>query len=174
VRVPARLSRASDGVGLWSATYDQPSRDLLRLQESVARVVAAALPTRFDAPLEARALRRTTRDPEAYALYLQGRYFWNRRTPDATRRGVALFERAIARDSQYVLADAGLASAHAAMAVNSQAPPGVAPPKAVAAARKALALDPTLGDAHATLGLLRAFSDWDWAGADAEFGAPSS
>jgi TolB-like protein len=168
-RVTAQLAGGTDGVHLWAATYDEKARDLFTMYDAIAAAVTDAIQTKLGAPLDAARPRRTTTDPVAHALYLQGRFYWNRRTPDASQRSVALYEQAIARDSTYALAYAGIGDVYAAMAVNNQSLPGVAPPKAVAAARRALALDPSLGEPHATLGLMRAFADWDWTGADAEF-----
>ena len=166
VRVTVQVIRAADGSHVMAETFEESARDLLRVQQRVAQSVVARLHPQVAAePL----VRRSTVDAEAFTLYLRARYFWNMRTLDAMRQSIALFEQAIARDSGYALAWAGLAAVHAAMATNGQAPPGVAPPKADAAAKRALALDASLGEAHATLGLMRGFSDWDWEAADREF-----
>ena len=169
VRITVQLDRATDGVQLWAASFDEPTASLLRAEETVARSVVGAFARTFSPALELTPPRPPTRDAEAYAAYLKGRYYFNRRDPASMKRAIALFSDAITRDSSFALAYSGLAAVHATMAINSQSPPGVGPPLAELAARTALLRDSTLGEAHATLGLMRAFAHWDWTEADAEF-----
>lgn len=170
VRITVQLERASDGVHLWAASFDEPSRNLLRAEETVANAVVGAFARTFSPALELAPPKPPTGDATAYAAYLRARYYFNRRDVASMNRAIALYQDAIARDSSFALAYSGLAAVHASMAINSQIPPGVGPPLAEAAARAALARDSTIGEAHATLGLMRAFAHWDWTGADAEFG----
>lgn len=169
VRITVQLDRAADGVQLWAASFDEPSTALLRAEETVAKSVVGAFARTFSPALELTPPRPPTRDAEAYAAYLKARYYFNRRDTASMHRAIGLFSDAIARDSSFALAYSGLAGVHATMAINSQTPPGVGPPLAETAARMALLRDSTLGEAHATLGLMRAFAHWDWTGADAEF-----
>ncbi len=169
IRITVQLNRASDGVHVWAASFDEPSSNLLHADETVARAVVEAFGHSRLPAVEMSAPRPPTNDAQAYALYLKARYYMNRRDITSMNRAVALFEEAIGRDSSFALALSGLAATHATMAINSQTPPGVGPPKAEEAARRALAIDSTIGEAHATLGLMRAFAQWDWAGADSEF-----
>ncbi len=168
-RVSVALIDATDGVSLWAETFTVERRALFTLYDDVAHAVVDETNRRLNSTVREPSRRVALRDPEAHLLYLEARYHWNKRAPASLERSVALYQQAIARDSTYALAHAGLADSYATMAVNSVTPPGVSPPKAVAAARRAIALDPTLGEPHATLALMRAFQDYDWAGADREF-----
>ena len=111
-----------------------------------------------------------TRDLAAYQLYLQGRYFWNKRDEAGLLRSLDSFEKALAIDPQYALAHAGMADAYVILGGNGHRPPSDMFPKAKAAAERALALDGSLSQPHATLGLALTQYDWDFAGALREYG----
>ena len=130
-----------------------------------ARAIGARL-SRGDRPL----VQHSTDNPQAYDLYLKGRYFWNQRaSPPALRRAIGYFEQAIALDSSYARAWAGLADAYSLMPAFGDAPPSDAFTTAKAAAQRAVALDSTLAEAHTSLGIIAVFHDWDWATAAREF-----
>ncbi|MCC7132085.1 MAG: tetratricopeptide repeat protein [Gemmatimonadales bacterium] len=167
-RVTVQLIGTTDGLHRWAASYDSRSSDLISLQETVAREVTAALGREFGLAL-AGGRRRPTDDPVAYDLYLQARHFWNRRTPEAMARSIDLYRQAIGRDSSFALAHAGLGATYAAMSLNNMATPEAGPPAAIEAAETARRLDPSLGEAYATLGLMRGFAGWDWVAADSLF-----
>ncbi|MGE0440092.1 MAG: tetratricopeptide repeat protein [Gemmatimonadales bacterium] len=167
-RVTVQLIGTADGLHRWAASYDSESRDLVSLQETVAREVTAALGRQFGVTLAGGA-RRTTTNPAAYELYLEARHFWNRRTPEAMARAIERYRQAIARDSNFALAYAGLGATYAAMSLNNMAPPETGPAAAIEAAETARRLDPALGEAYATLGLMRGFAGWDWVAADSLF-----
>jgi tetratricopeptide (TPR) repeat protein len=112
--------------------------------------------------------RRATESGEAYELYLQGRYHLAKQTFDDWRKGVAAFERAIALDSKYALAHAGLADAYV-LASNVYLPPAEAMPRARDAATRVLDLDPELAEGHVALGQVRLWYEWDRTGAESEF-----
>lgn len=169
LRITVQLERTSDGAHIWSASFDEQSDNLLLAEETVARAVVGAFGRTVSPALGLAAPRAPTSDATAYAAYLKARYYSNRRDIGSMNRAIESFSEAIARDSNFALAYSGLAAAHATMAINSQTPPGVGPPLAEAAAEAALRRDSTLGEAHATLGVMRAFAHWDWRGADAEF-----
>jgi TolB-like protein/Flp pilus assembly protein TadD len=168
-RVSVKLIDAIEGVSVWAETFTVDRRDLFTVYDDVAQAVADETNRRLHINAREPSRRVALRDPQAHILYLEARYHWNKRAPASIERSVVLYQQAIARDSTYALAYAGLADSYATMAVNSVSAPGVSPPKAVAAARRAIALDPTLGEPHAALALMRAFQDYDWAGADREF-----
>ncbi|MBC8087499.1 MAG: hypothetical protein H7Z40_09540 [Phycisphaerae bacterium] len=168
-RVTAQLISATDGVHLWASTFDIDKTDLFKAYDDIAHSVTSEINRQLHANITRVPTRLATRDPQAHALFLEARFNWNKRTPDAIKRSVTLYGQALRRDSAYALAYAGLADAYATMAVNSITKAGESPPKAIAAAERAIQLDPTLGEPHAAIGLMRAFQYYDWTGADAEF-----
>lgn len=163
LRVTARLLRVADGRQLWSERFDEKSTDIFVVQDSIADRVAAALALTLS-PAEKRRLgRRATNDAVAYDLYLNGRYFWNRRgSPDDLRKAIGFYSRAVERDPQFALAYSGLADALAVQGVFGVRAPQDVYPKALAAADRALELDPDLAEAHATRGHLRLNFNYDW------------
>src|ERR1051325_3015717 len=168
LRVTAQLIKTSDGLHLWSQNFDRDAADIFAVQDEVARAVVAALPgrTRPAAPEPGRA----TRNPAAYESYLQGLFSWNRRTEADLQEAVRFFQQAIAQDSTYADAWAGLADAYVLRPFYSSfITTRETVPKAEAAARRALALNPRLGPAHAALAYALMNYDWQWARADSEF-----
>lgn len=166
-RIGVQLISATDGLERWSVVYDIERRDA----DDVYVTIAAAVVQEINRHSMSGAVFRTppAADTGARRLYREARYLWSKRTPESLRRSVELFEAALTRDSTFALAAAGLADAYATMAVNNVTAPGESPPRAIAAAQRAITLDPALGEPHATLGLMRAFHQWDWTGADTEF-----
>ena len=113
--------------------------------------------------------RRYTSDTEAYELYLKGRFFWYKRTPQATAKAAEYFQRALERDPGYALAYAGIADCYRTLSIMSDAPSRESFPKAKQAALKALEIDNSLAEAHTALGSVEYFFEWDWAAAEKEF-----
>ena len=171
VRISVALIRVSDQTSLWSESYDRDLRDILEVQTEVARAVAKEIAIKISTAEQARLARRGPVDPEAYSAYLRGRFFWNRRSGDAIRKALAQFEDAIARDGRYAPAHTGIADCYAALASIQigAMPPNDAMPKALAAAGKALELDPTLAEAHTSLGHARFWFEWNWPAAERSF-----
>jgi serine/threonine-protein kinase len=161
VRITAQLIEAETGVYLWSETYDREMRDLLALQEELARAIVGVLQLRLVPGPEAM-LRRSGGSFEAYNFYLKGRFVWNRRTDVGLRQSITFFERAIREDPTCALAFAGLADAYSLLCDFGFMSPVEAMPKAREAALKALDLDPSLAEAHTSLGFIRATYDWAW------------
>jgi serine/threonine-protein kinase len=167
LRITTQLVSAGDNGVLWTATYDRKLEDVFAVQEEIANAIVAALPLTPEAHA-ARVGTIQSRDLATYDLYLKGRYFWSRRSPPDLRRAVDYFQQAIARDSTYAQAYAGLADARVLLVILGDSPPAEQVPLARAAATAAIRLDSTLSEAHAALGnILEAF-DWDRAGADRE------
>jgi TolB-like protein len=170
LRITTQLTRVTDGSAIWSSSYDRELRDVFAVQEELARSILGALHTTIGdtlvalgaATVAAPLVRRTTSDRDAYDLYLRGRYFWNRRTRDGITRAASYFEDAIARDSTYAAAWAGLADSYCILANFGYRPPREVCPRAADAARRALALDSTLAEAHASLGFVSMFYYWDF------------
>ncbi|HET9315376.1 MAG TPA: tetratricopeptide repeat protein [Vicinamibacteria bacterium] len=165
LRVAVRLVDARDDTLLWNETYDRPAGDLLAIESEVAQRVADEIHLRLPAPPGERA------SPEAHVAYLRGRYHWNRRTADGFREGLAYFREAVTLDPAYARAWCGLADTYLLMATYGYGDltQAEAAARAREAARKALALDGSLGEAHASMGQVLRSHDWDFAGAERSF-----
>ena len=170
-RITAQLADAADGRLLWSERFDREGRDILALQDDLARSIVATLRTQF---LEPEALgevvpRRATANPRAYHLYLRGRHAWNKRTGADLLLAVQFFEQAIAEDPGFALAYTGLADSYAQYVDYRAMPVAEGLGRARAEARKAIALDDTLAEAHTSLAWVLFIYDWDWEAAGREF-----
>jgi DNA-binding winged helix-turn-helix (wHTH) protein/TolB-like protein/tetratricopeptide (TPR) repeat protein len=169
-RIAVQLISCGDGRELWSGVYTADISDIPGVEEQIVRHTADALRVPWSASLDQQWARRHVENPEAHDLYLQARYLWSTRNGDALERSVVLLQQAIAKDPSYARAYAGLADSYVVMATNNQQMPvATAVPLVRDAAVKALQLDPTLAEPHATLGLLKSKFDWDFAGAQEEF-----
>jgi eukaryotic-like serine/threonine-protein kinase len=168
LRVTAQLVNVASGQYLWSQTYERDSGGIFEIQDDISRSIVGALEVRLSEAGEQPAVRPAP-TLEAYQNYLKARHFLSLRTPDGMQKSVEYFERAIQSDGEYSLAYAGLADAYALLAIYGNAGVPLAIARAKAAAAKALELDPTLAEPHASLGLLRAGCERDWDGAEREF-----
>ena len=166
VKVTARLVDVSRDAQLWAGEYRSELRDVFAVQDTIARAIAAALKVTLSGSAGAALVERGTRDSAAHDLYLRGRYYLAFRTAAALRKGREAFEAAIARDSSYPLAWAGLADAYNLGVPFAALPPSEAIPRAKAAALRALALDSTLAEVHTSLGFIAMFIDRDWSEAE--------
>jgi TolB-like protein/DNA-binding winged helix-turn-helix (wHTH) protein/cytochrome c-type biogenesis protein CcmH/NrfG len=168
LRITAQLINAQDGYHIWSQAYGGDVGDFLRIEQQVAEAATRALGMPASAaPVSAAAGRKE--NAQAYDLYLQGRFLWNKRTTDAMKGSIALYQQAIQLDPAFAQAYAGLGDTYVVMAVNRQLPAVEAVQHAKDAARKALELDPQMAEPHATLGLVKSMCEWDWQGGEAEF-----
>jgi DNA-binding winged helix-turn-helix (wHTH) protein/TolB-like protein/Tfp pilus assembly protein PilF len=166
IRVSAKLLRADgDGRQLWAGQFDENYTDIFAVQDSISERVAAALKIRLGKAEK----KRPTENVEAYELYMKGRFHTLNLTRAETDKGIAYFERAIEIDPNYALAYIGLAQAYLPMALTSGAPSWEALPKAKLAALRAIELDETLAEAHAALGLITFWYDWDWQAAEKQY-----
>lgn len=163
IRVAAQLIRTSDQAHVWAQEFDSSPRDVLIMEADVARKIAAETQVKLDNAL---ASSSHPVNPEAYEYYLKGRYFWNQRTDDGLRRAIEYFEKAIDKDPLDARSYSGLADAY--VLAGSYLPPQEANAKARAAAKKALELNPSLAEAHVSLGLVGPDGTWDWAGRERE------
>ena len=169
VRIVAQLIDAATDQHLWAETYDRELTDIFAIQTDVALHIAAALNAELSADEKTRIRQPPTTDLDAYQLYLQGRHCMLRFTEEGMRKGIAFFERAIARDRTYALAHAGAAFAYLELAETGAMKPAVAQQHAREAIAAALSLDSTLGEAHCMRGQLLVQADFDWPGAEAAF-----
>jgi serine/threonine-protein kinase len=169
VRITAQLIHARTDTDLWAGSYDRKMQDVLELESSVARTIADEIQVKLTPQEKARLIRARQVNPEAYEAYLRGRYEWNKRTAEGLRRGADLFQQALAKDPGYAAAYAGLADSYFSLAYSADVlRPREGVPKAKAAAVKALEIDESLAEAHATLGAIKLFYDWDWKAAEQE------
>ncbi|HEX6308666.1 MAG TPA: BTAD domain-containing putative transcriptional regulator [Longimicrobiales bacterium] len=171
VRIVARLTDARNGYQLWSETYDRRIQDVLAIQEEISRAIATRLHGSTDGLDVARFTGRdeAAENPEAFNLYLKGRYEWHRRTAESLRTAAEYFDQAIEHAPDYARAHAGLADAYAVLGFYDVIPPREAFPAAARSARRALTLDDSMGEAHATLGYVALYHDWDWSESEREF-----
>jgi TolB-like protein/class 3 adenylate cyclase len=168
IRVSARLINVADGSSLWANTFDEKFTDVFAVQDAISQKVANALALRLSGEENKRLTRRYTENVEAYQLYLTGRYHWNKLTPPEITKSIGFFKKAIDLDPTYALAYFGLADAYRSLAPTGEVPSKDTLPQAQAAASKALELDETLAEPHATLAFIHTWYDWDWSAAERE------
>jgi TolB-like protein/Tfp pilus assembly protein PilF len=169
LEIVARLLDTRDGSILWQEEYSSEASSLLTIERTIATEVAHRLRLPLSADETAAIARMPTSNPAAHRLYLQGRYFWNRRTAEGFAASIDYYDRAIALDPTYALAYAGLANTYLMILAWGIQPPAAVAQKVVDAAEEAIRLDPTLAEPHATLGYLKTIYDRDWNGAQAHF-----
>jgi DNA-binding winged helix-turn-helix (wHTH) protein/TolB-like protein/Flp pilus assembly protein TadD len=168
VRVTVQLLRVADGASLWAERYDEDFTGIFALQDSISAQAARSLTVQLTGNETALMRKHYTQNAKAYDLYLQGRYFWNKRNAAGFRKAIEHFEQALAVDANYALAYAGLADSYIRLNDNGAPMAQEAVPKATAAVMKALQIDDSLAEAHATLGFIKFRHEWDFAGADSE------
>jgi len=168
LEVSAELTDVRDNSVIWGQHYSIKSSEIISLQQQIAGDIADKLRSKLSDAEKQQVTRQGTQNPDAYDLYLRGRYAWNKRTRPDLETAISYFNQAIAKDPSYALAYSGLADAYSVMP-NYAALPTESFPKSNAAARKALELDPTLAHPHAVLGVNETQYDWDFAGGEAEF-----
>jgi len=168
LRVTVRLIRIADGSSRWDATFDEKFTDVFTVQDTISQKLAEALALRLTADNRKRLTKRYTENVAAYQLYLTGRYHWSKITPPDMAKSIPFFQQAIALDPTYALAYAGLSDVYARRAITGDVPSRDAFPQAKAAATKALEIDESLAEPHATLAMIHMWFDWDWKAAESE------
>jgi serine/threonine-protein kinase len=163
------LDDALDSHHIWGAQYDRKVSDLLSVQHEIARDITGNLRLKLSGTDESRLSKRYTENPEAYQLYLKGRFYSNKRTGEAARKSIEYFQQAIEKDPNYALGYAGLADAYFLLTAFSDSPPQESIPKSKAAAKRALELDESLAEAHASLASALFFYDRNFPEAEREF-----
>ena len=171
MRITARLLHVRDGSPVWADQFHEDLLDIFSVQSSISVRIAEAVTLKLTAEERNVLTRRLTKDPEAYHLYLRGRYFWNQMTEEALKRAVGIFENSIARDQGYAMAYTGIADSYLVLGswAAGAMPPREAYPKAASAARRALELDPSLAEAHTSMAAVVKVFDWNWAEAEKGF-----
>jgi serine/threonine protein kinase/tetratricopeptide (TPR) repeat protein len=169
VNIQCELFDVAKQSQVWGAQYTRNPSDVLVVQEEIAKAIVKKLRLKLSQEQKRRLTRRYTENTEAYELYLRGRLYWNRRTPEWMRKGIEQFQLALQKDPAYALAYAGLADCFALLGSYTVLPPKDSFPRARMSALKALELDKTLAEAHTSLGLATAFHDWKWQEAEKHF-----
>jgi TolB-like protein/Tfp pilus assembly protein PilF len=169
VRVAARLIHARDQTQLWAATYDRDLSDILRLQSELARAIADGIEVKLAPDARQRLDRAQAVDPAAYVDYLKGRFFWNKRTKASLLQAIVHFERAAAADSSFALAHSGVGDCYIQLGTQLWAKPPETASLANAALNRALALDASLAETHASLGFIRTLYEYRWDDGEREF-----
>ena len=168
VEVSAEITEVRDNTEIWGQHYSGKSTEIISLQQQIADDIAQKLRSKLSPSEKQQVAKQGTQNPEAYELYLKGRYSWNKRTPSDMAIAISYFNQAIAKDPSYALAYSGLADIYVLLPLYGGTPSEDSP-KANAAARRALEFDPTLAHPHAVLGLYEMEYDRDLAGGEAEF-----
>ena len=173
VRVTAQVVRANPEQHLWAESYDRPLGDVVLLQGELANEITRAIRIQLTPQEQTRLTSARPVNAEAYEACLKGRYFWSKRTEATNKKAIEYFQLAIEKEPTYALAYAGLSDSYAspaiAEALQESVPPAEAFPRAKAAAIRALELDDTLAEAHASLATVKFLYDRDWAVSEAEF-----
>jgi tetratricopeptide (TPR) repeat protein len=169
VRLNLQLIRVRDGVQLWGETFDEGYTDTFALEDSLSGRVAQSVRLSLSGEEAQRLAKRPTGNREAYEAYLKGRYFWNKRTEKGIEKGLEYFRQAIALDPNFAEAYVGVADCYSILAFYAVLPPREAFPAAREAAKRALELDNGLAAAHATMGFINFYYDWNGREATKEF-----
>ena len=169
LRISTQLVDSVDQAYLWSETYRGTISDIFEIQEKVALEIAEALEVTLSSSEEANLKKRFTDNTEAYQLYLQGRFFWNKRSIDGHNTAIEYFEKAISVDPEYALAWSGIADSYSLLAEFGTIPHKQIYPKAEAAVKRALEIDDSLAEVHTSYASLLLFHKWDWENSAREF-----
>jgi serine/threonine protein kinase/Tfp pilus assembly protein PilF len=169
LRIEAELVNVSNGSEIWGEQYQRNASTMTTIETGIVHDIAEKLKLRLTGNSGNNLSRQSTTNPQAYQLYLKGRYEWNKRTEASVTQASRYFAQAIETDPVYALAYAGLADSYLILGTWEFLPPRDAYPKAKEAAEKALQLDGSLAEAHTTLAWTHHVYDWDWGGAEKEF-----
>jgi DNA-binding winged helix-turn-helix (wHTH) protein/TolB-like protein/Tfp pilus assembly protein PilF len=169
VRLTVQLIRVQDGLQLWADTIDEKFIDVFGLEDGLSDRVARSIRLRITGEETGQVTKISTGNNDAYQSYIRGRYFWNRRTEKDLIKGLQYFREAVRLDPKFAEAHAGVADSYALLGLYGLLPPNEAFPPAEDAAKKALNLDHDLAEAHATLGFVYFYYDWNGVAAEREF-----
>jgi len=171
VRITAQLVDAANDQHLWAKTYDGDLRDVLALENEVARSVAVEIQVQLTPGQTQRLATTPTVNRDAYESYLKGRYFWNKRNPEGLKRALAYFQQSTEAQPDFAPAFAGLADTYSLLGAAGfdVLPRPEAAEKARVAAKRALELDDGMAEAHASMGFVLYSYDWNWVAAESEF-----
>jgi tetratricopeptide (TPR) repeat protein len=169
LNIQTDLVRVSDGSELWGDQFTRKVSDLFAVQGDIAREIYNSLRPKLAGAEAQQLARHDTENPEAYQLYLQGLFYWNKWTQDGFQKAIDFFRQAVDKDPTYAQAYAGLADAYTFMGASGYVAPQQVWQSAKSAAMQSVKIDNTLPEGHISLALVRENFDWDWAGAEKEF-----
>lgn len=169
VRLTVQLIRVRDGVQLWGETFDREFTNIFALEDALSERVAQSIRLKLTGEETRRFTKRPTQRPDAYEAYVKGLYFWNKRTDKGMQKGLEYFHQAITLDPTFAEAYVGVAGSYATLGLYAAIPPREAFPAAKEATKRALEMDDGLAEAHATLGFINFYYDWNGVDAANEF-----
>jgi serine/threonine protein kinase/Tfp pilus assembly protein PilF len=169
LRITTQLINVDDESLIWSEQYNRELDDVFAIQDEITLAIVDKLKLNLLGEEKASLVKRYTENLEAYNLYLQGRFFWNKRTDEGAKKAIEYFEQSIEKDPSYALAYTGLADSYLLLPYYFTISPKEVYPKAKEAAQKALEIDNTLSEAHTSMAMIKLTYDWDWVGAEKEF-----
>jgi TolB-like protein/Tfp pilus assembly protein PilF len=169
VRIMVQLIKATPEKHLWADDYERDLNNVIAMQKEIAQAIAQEIKITVRPEEQARLTQSHPVNPEAYQLYLKGRFFWNKRTEEGLNKGLEYFQQAIEKDPDFALGYAGLADSYLMLDVYTISTPKELYLKAREAVLKALEIDSNLAEAHTSLAWIKMLYDWDWEGAEREF-----
>ena len=169
IRVTVRLINVSDGFLIWADDYERELEDIFAIQDDIARSIVNNLKIKLIDISETQLLKKYTDNVEAFAAYLQGRFYWNKRTADSLETSIGYFKQAIELDSRYALAYAGLADAYIVLGLYGKYAPPEVMPHALEAVKQAEEIDDMLAEAHISGGCVQAVYQWEWENSERQF-----
>ncbi|HWY54931.1 MAG TPA: tetratricopeptide repeat protein [Terriglobales bacterium] len=169
LRIETELVDVNSGAEVWGEKFDRQVSDVSTIEEQIANDISDKLRLRLSGEAKRRLTKGSTSSSEAYQLYLNGRFQWNKRTEEGLNKAIEYFRQSIEKDSNYALAYVGLADTYLLLPEYGRMAPLVAAPPTKEALTRALEIDADLAEAHASLALMKDGFEWDWAGAEKEF-----
>jgi serine/threonine-protein kinase len=169
LRITAQLVDAADGHYLWSESYERAIKDVFSIQDEISSAIVGALRIKLTGPAGRPLVTRYTENLQAYHLYLKGRFYWNKRTEEDFYKALGFFEQAIQIDPHYAPAYAGMADSYIMLGEHGSVTALSIMRKARAAASRALEIDPSLGEAHVSLGSVTSLYEWNWQESERHF-----
>jgi DNA-binding winged helix-turn-helix (wHTH) protein/TolB-like protein/Tfp pilus assembly protein PilF len=169
VRLTVQLIHVRDGEQLWAETFDKEFTNIFALEDALSERVAQSIRLQLTGEETRRFTKRSTEKPDAYEAYVKGRYFWNKRTDKGMKKGLEYFRQAITLDPTFAEAYVGVADSYATLGLYAVIPPRQAFPAAKEAAKRALEMDDGLAEAHASMGFINFYYDWNGTDAGNEF-----
>jgi eukaryotic-like serine/threonine-protein kinase len=169
LRIEVELVDVNSGAEIWGEKFDRKVSDVSTIEEQIANDISDKLRLRLSGEEKRRLTKGSTNSSEAYQLYLDGRFHWNKRTEEGLNKAIEYFRQSIEKDPNYALAYVGLADTYLLLPEYGRMSPSVAAPPTKEAVTRALEIDADLAEAHASLALMKEDFEWDWAGAEKEF-----